>query len=397
MNILFVSYHYWPPHFGGELKIGIERFKTLVERGHSVTVLTAGVVDMPQQEIIDGILVKRSPILFDSRIGRGFRRLIFPIWSIFQMQKFEFDVLHHGGTGGINAFCNFLGMAIVNWSAHLKGAKTFIVHSLADTEKEMFSNHGIGKQLRNLNLKNIDSIVSVSPALHLGVKSFFPDSAKLIIPGVHDGVFLPLPKSEKDQFRFENQVSNNEIVFSFLGSVSKRKGFDLLLTSFLEMIDQFPNLRLWFIGPKGKMDNQNLVEEEINELIEPLENHQELVHFWGRIDDQKTLANIIGSSDIFVFPSRKEGFGIAPLEAMATGIPVIISRIPGVTDIANIEGQTGLYVEVNNLEELKTAMRRLAIDRQLREKMGKNAHQRIKENFGWQRHIDEWEKLYCRN
>jgi hypothetical protein len=61
MKILFVSYHYWPPHFGGELKISIERFESLVKRGHQVTALTSGVPGLPARETLNGIEIRRFP------------------------------------------------------------------------------------------------------------------------------------------------------------------------------------------------------------------------------------------------------------------------------------------------------------------------------------------------
>jgi hypothetical protein len=105
----------------------------------------------------------------DSRLARGVRRLVFPVWVASVMRNLEFDIVHHGGTGGVGVLSNFLGMSMVNNTAHRKGARTVIVHSLADTEEEMFSVRGLQRQIRNLYLKKTDAIVSVSPALHEGV------------------------------------------------------------------------------------------------------------------------------------------------------------------------------------------------------------------------------------
>jgi len=82
---------------------------------------------------------------------------------------------------------------------------------------------------------------------------------------------------------------------------------------------------------------------------------------------------------------------------MACGVPVIISQIPGITDQASIEGVTGRYIEVNNAEALRNAMIELGNGSELRQKMGKAARQRIVEQFGWEKHIDEWESLYTTN
>lgn len=394
MKILFISYNYWPPHFGGELKICIERFQSLINRGHTVTVLTSGVPDMPREEIVDWMTIKRSPIVHDSRAGRGFRRLYFPLWVFSQMKGLRVDIIHFGSMGSIGPVSNFLGMNLINLEAKLKGVKTVIVHNLADTEDEMFSNKGVIKKLRNLYLKRMDSIISVSPALHDAVRKFYPENARLITNCVRDDIFLPLNTPERDQFRKENGISDENLVFSFLGSVSKRKGFDLLLTAFRETQDYFPDGHLWVIGPKDVNENQNMVDEELKELIRSTETLHHKIKFWGRIENRSKLAKILSSSDIFVFPTRKEGMPLAPMEAMSAGVPLIISRIPGVTDLASIEGSTGLYIDVNDVEALKTAMIQLGTNATLRHSMGEAAHQRIKESFGWAKHINEWESLY---
>lgn len=395
MRIVFVTYHYWPPHFGGELKVSIERFESLVRRGYSVTVLTSGVPGLPGEEVINGIQVKRSPILHDSRFGRGLRRLAFPIWAWLQLRRMEFDILHFGGMGGIDPLTNRLGMDLLNNLTHRKGSRSVWVHCLADSEEIAFGEIGYSGKMRNKALGSVDTIVSVSPALHEGVERVFPGKSRLILYGIHDDLFTPLPDDKREKFRKENQVLKDEVVFSFLGSVGKRKGFDLLIRAFADAIRKHPNWRLWIIGPHNKQESQNFEDEGIEEMLVSLKGARERVHFWGRIDDRIEMATILGASDVFVFPSRKEGMGISPMEAMSCGVPVIISRIPGVTDQASIDGVTGSYIEVNNSEALKIAMIELGIDPALRKEMGKAARQRIAEQFGWKKHIDDWEAVYA--
>ncbi len=395
MRIVFVTYHYWPPHFGGELKVSIERFESLVRRGHSVTVLTSGVPGLPGEEVINGIQVKRSPILHDSRFGRGLRRLAFPIWAWLQMRRMEYDILHFGGMGGIDPLTNRFGMELLNNLTHRKGAQSVWVHCLADSEEVPFGGTGYEGIMRNKALQNIDAIVSVSPALHEGVQTFFPNKARLILNGIRNDVFAPMPNEEKNSFRHEHGIEDNQVVFSFMGTISQRKGFDLLSEAFIEIIKQNPSLRLWVIGPKSRNENQNVDENAVAELTSPLDLYPKAVKYWGRIDDRVEMAHILASSDVFVFPSRKEGMPLAPMEAMASGLPLIISRIPGVTDQIGVEGITGHYVDVNNAEALRTAMTELGNDPELRQKMGQAARQRVVEQFGWNKHINDWEALYA--
>jgi glycosyltransferase involved in cell wall biosynthesis len=85
---------------------------------------------------------------------------------------------------------------------------------------------------------------------------------------------------------------------------------------------------------------------------------------------------------------------ISPLEAMAVGLPLIISRIPGVTDLANIEGETGYYMPPGDLGDLKAAMLRLGSNESLRRRMGQRASEVIRGSFGWEQHVTKWMQLY---
>jgi glycosyltransferase involved in cell wall biosynthesis len=393
LKIAFVSYHYWPPHFGGELLLSIERFQSLVERGHRVDVFTSGIPGMPTEEIMDGLKIYRSPMIHDSRWGRGLRRILFPLWVRWKLKQYKPEIIHYGGVGGIGPINNWLGYELINRWAKLNNAKTVAVHSLADSNSEAFSQGGWWSFWRNRSFDGLNKIVSVSPLLDQGVKMVFPEKAELLTLGIRDDLFVPISDEKRYQIRDELEIANDEIVFSFLGTVNERKGFDLLLEAFSGLMQENLKTKLWVIGPYTKADNQNIAgSDEFYDDQSLVSNNR--IRFFGRIDDRNYLADLLASSDVFVFPSRREGFGLAPVEAMAAGVPVIVSRIEGVTDLANIDGETGLYVEVGDVIALLEAMRKLANDRELRERMGKAAYQRAVEHFGWQAHIDKWEALY---
>lgn len=393
MKIAFVSYFYWPPHFGGELLISIERFQSLVERGHEVHIFTSGVPGMTSEEIVDGLGIHRSPIVHDSRWGRGLRRILFPFWVRCKLQQYKPEIIHYGGVGGIGPINNWLGYALINRWAKLNDAKTVAVHSLADSNSEAFSQGGWWSFWRNRSFDGLNKIVSVSPLLDQGVKMVFPEKAELLTLGIRDDLFVPVPDEKRQQTRHTLEVANDEIVFSFLGTVNERKGFDLLLEAFSNLMLENSKIKMWVIGPYSKEESQNIVGSD-GFYYDKSINTNVRIRFLGRIDDRDYLADLLASSDVFVFPSRREGFGLAPVETMAAGVPVIVSRIGGVTDLANVDGETGFYIEVGDVSGLVEAMRKLANDRELRERMGKAAHKRAVEYFGWQEHIDKWEGLY---
>lgn len=395
MKILFISYTFWPPDFGGELLITIERFRSLVNKGYDVEVLTSGRPGFASVNIDDyGISVKRSPLVGHNQFGRFLRRIVFPIWCAYQIINNTFDILHYISIGAVDRFVSAASVWMITSVASLKGKPSITVHSLAEKEDQAFVYQGLERVLKNVTYARTRAIVSVSPALEQAVKACFPEKSRLVPNGVHNDLFVPLDHEERASFRKQKKVMDGEVVFSFLGTIGKRKGADLLASAFVELADDHPQWKLWIIGPKDLGQNRNLSQPEVNEIYDRLKRHANRVTYWGRIDDRSLLSKILASSDVFVFPSRKEGMPIAPLEAMSCEVPLIISRIPGVTDLANIDGETGLYITPGSLEELKSVMVKLGSDPELREKMGRAARKRIERDFSWSHHIDRWEQIY---
>jgi glycosyltransferase involved in cell wall biosynthesis len=90
------------------------------------------------------------------------------------------------------------------------------------------------------------------------------------------------------------------------------------------------------------------------------------------------------NANLFLFPSRDEGMPNAVLEAMASGLPVIATRIAGNEELV-IDGVTGALVPVENTEALEQALRRLLEDGNQRERMGRAGRERVDRDYAWQR------------
>ena len=393
MQILFVSYQYWPPDFGGELLASIERFQSLASRGCSVTVLTSGRPGFPAHEVQNGIDVQRSPLMGKNRFGRLLRRVVFIPWACWRVVLGHFDVLHFGSSGGIGPMSSAISTKVLLLLARLKGARTVIVHSLADSEESAFDTNGWKGFWRKASFSGFCRIVAVSPALYDALRAHFPNRVVLLPYGVRDDLFTRDIK-ERHRLRANEAVADGDVVFTFLGSVGRRKGFDLLAQAFAELAPDHPNWHLWVIGPYTREQNQNVDDYEAAQVRKPLESLGSKVKLWGRIDDRATLSKVLSAGDVFVFPSRKEGMPISPMEAMSVGLPLIIARIAGVTDVANIEGETGCYVSRDDLGALREAMNLLGSNEPLRLRMGQRAAEVIRESFGWEQHLRKWMKLY---
>ena len=94
------------------------------------------------------------------------------------------------------------------------------------------------------------------------------------------------------------------------------------------------------------------------------------------------LAPLYERAAVVAVPSHREGFGVACLEAMAHGRPVVASAVGGLLDLV-VDGETGLFVQPRDVSGLRAALERLLADAQLRQRLGEAGRERVREHFAW--------------
>ena len=188
------------------------------------------------------------------------------------------------------------------------------------------------------------------------------------ISGVDIERFCPKPNVRK-KIRMEMGVSDEVVVFLYVGRLKRDKGLIELSKAFLSISEELDNVALWFIGP-----DEDQIQGEI-ELI--ISKYSHTVKF---IPYTTTPENYMVSSDVFCLPSYREGFGSTIIEAAACEVPSIGSKIYGITDAIQ-NGKTGVLVEKGNVSELAVAMKRLSNDSIYRIKLGQMAKERVLEKF----------------
>ncbi len=129
------------------------------------------------------------------------------------------------------------------------------------------------------------------------------------------------------------------------------------------------------------------VERLVREL--GLQDH---VTFRGEMDD---LAGLYASSDVFLLPSESESFGLAALEAMACGVPVVASDVGGLPDVV-ADGETGFLAPVGDVEAMAEAAGRLLTNEVLWSRMSGLARERARTCFAVDRAVDRYEAVYRR-
>lgn len=201
------------------------------------------------------------------------------------------------------------------------------------------------------------------------------------IAGVDVNRFRPEPECRK-QVRAELNTAEDACVFLFVGRITKDKGVFDLVQAFTRVAHQNPRTELWLVGP----------DEEC--LVEQLQQRNQ--HGPGRmrwLGQTFQPERYMASADVLVLPSYREGFGSVVIEAAACGIPTIAYRIDGVID-AVLEERTGLLVQARKIDALAAAMLAVSLDPALREKMGRQALERVSTQFSSSAVTADWVAFY---
>jgi glycosyltransferase involved in cell wall biosynthesis len=200
--------------------------------------------------------------------------------------------------------------------------------------------------LVNFLVNKIDYFISVSnftKRRFLGWAKINVNKGFLLPNAIHPELYLPGPKSP---FLLKRYGLDNKKVIMTLGRLSPHerfKGFDEVMEVIPELMREVPDI-IYLIGGDGP--DRKRLEEKARNL--GLENR---IIFTGFVHEEEKAGHY-RLADVYVMPSRGEGFGIVFLEAMACGIPVIASKVDGSCE-AVLNGQIGILVDPSNAREIK--------------------------------------------
>lgn len=133
------------------------------------------------------------------------------------------------------------------------------------------------------------------------------------------------------------------------------------------------------------------LEDDLRSRVDDLKL-EERVKFLGFIP-HRDMPQYLHISDIFIRPSLSEGLGNSFLEAMAAGIPVIATPVGGIPDFL-IDGETGLFCEVNNPRSIIQKVEKLIKDKESREYIIRNAKSMVEEKYGWEKISGEMKGIF---
>jgi len=223
----------------------------------------------------------------------------------------------------------------------------------------------------------VRKLVSVSAGLARELESHFPAMAgriEVIPNGVDANTFRP-DAQVRDRVREELGIADDTMLAIFVGGTWEQKGLGFVV----EAIGALQNWQLVVIGDGDTGAYGHLAERA---------GARGRVHFMGKVEGP---AFYYAAADAFVFPTRYEAFSLVTLEAAASGLPLLVTRVSGAEDIVR-DGENGWFIE-RDAATIVPHLRALSDRPDLRQRLGEAARASV-QPFSSERVADEYERLF---
>jgi glycosyltransferase involved in cell wall biosynthesis len=376
MKVLMVTERYIPIWGGAENQLR-QLIPHLVRHGVEIEVVTRRWHEwMPSKDVVDTVVVRRLGVP-----GTGALSTIFFIVSLLFHLLFaarKVQVFHSHGAVKIGALCA-LAARITRKKNVAKIASAGRIPQLAGSKT--------GRLVIQLFLQS-DGIICMTDEIERELQeiSSSPDKLFRVCNAVDCERFTARSEVCRQEFLRQHGIKDTSILVVFCSRLVYGKGLDILLTSWPEVLKSHPLTCLIVIGSGN--DQQDSIETAMKQKV--VAEAIESVFFLGGTEEPEKY---LGIADIFVFPSRREGFPNALMEALATGLPTIASRIGGVVPLIE-EGKNGLLFESEDSRDLAEKINWLVDNVQLRTILGKQAREAMRSKYSFEEIAGQYAAYY---
>jgi glycosyltransferase involved in cell wall biosynthesis len=370
VNIIFVCDEYPPRPHGGIGTFVQTLARALCCKGHGVTVVCLGEADEESSD--DGIVVaglRRSRVRY---VGNLISRLRLYRWLAARVKSGEVDVVEAPDYMGPLPF-------------GLKGCPTVIRLHLSSTAICIKAGKKIPKGISFYERRTLSSNSN-----WIAVSRYSMDLTKDtfgVSPKRSAVVYYPLPPAPSLLPEAQSLPANYVL---YAGQMSYRKGALVLAEAARDVMHDWPDLHLVYVGGGISADGGRPISEHIRETVGPA--LAERVHFLGHLERERVLA-CMARARVFALPSRLETLGIVFLEAMALGVPVVCMKCPPGPEIVQ-DGVNGLLADPTSPKDVADKIRRLLDDPILASRLGRNGRRMVNERFSVERCVQETERFY---
>lgn len=216
-------------------------------------------------------------------------------------------------------------------------------------------------------ISRADHIMAVSEYTKKTIQEYYdlPDEKITVIPnGVDTTVFHPIEHFSQtvgyQTLRQDLKLGDRHPIILYVGSDHLRKNVVTAVQAFSQLQEKRPDALFIKVGEPGLSEGRRVLLDEIDRLS--LTNS---IRFIGNVSDER-LNELYNVADVFIYPSRFEGFGLPPLQAMAAGTPVVCSNA---TSLPEVVGEAALTHNPDDTDGFAKSLLSLTQDMELKKKM----------------------------
>jgi glycosyltransferase involved in cell wall biosynthesis len=205
--------------------------------------------------------------------------------------------------------------------------------------------------VQNSVLRHADGVIAISPEIREKLVAIGIDPLRIrsIPNGIDTQKFSPVGVGDRRKIRRKLALPTGKIIVTFTGRLAISKGVPMLIEIWPALQEKYPNTHLVLVGSDAATHDSCK-----SGILQQLQHHQ-LEGSVTLVGDVENVHEYLQASDLYVFPSEYEGFGLSMVEALACGLPAVVTSV-GVADELIQSGINGLLVPPKKDSELLMAM-----------------------------------------
>lgn len=353
MKIALLTWNYPPKKAGGTEIAAQSIARLLASRNHEILVITTRDAGQRKDSLEDGLRVNRVRALKPKFIKYAY----FCLQILLTLRGFRPDVIHAQAMWtGLPALMTkrLIGRPYLVWA---QGSDIYFPRQF----KGLIS---------RLVLRKANAVIALTEDMKREMQKVCSRDIFVIGNGVDAEKFGRLSKEEA---RNQMGIKKGEKAVIFVGSLVPVKGVRYLIEAMAIVRQANPATRLLIVGDGVEKHNLETLAYRLN-----LERN---VTFCGRLDNEE-VPKYLAASDVFVLPSLSEGFPVSIAEAMAAGLPVVTTRVRGLSELVG-DGKNGFLVNPENPAQLAEKLLLVLTNDALQAEMSSN-------NKAWAK-LNSWE------
>ena len=368
---------YFPPHYSGAAMQGIALAKRLRNRGHCIEFVTIRREGETFEGEHEGFKVWRISM------GRSKHQEFGFWWNFFCFmfkRRNNFSILHSHGAYYLNS--------TVGPISRLFGKKSIVKTSMAKNDLACLGERLSGK-IHLFFLEQVHAYIAISKELKDEfIELNFPEEKQFFLPnGVDTDRFKPVDSQEAIKKKVALNLDSFSTIALTVGVFDERKNIAWLINEWIENEGFGTGAILLAVGPQSREDEGGFFLHKIKKLARTRPDLVKVIGHTERIEDFFSIA------DFFVLPSTNEGMPNVVLEAMASGLPSVVTQVSGCHDLIE-EGVRGFFFPPNDVDGLIIALKKLCSSDI--SALGSNARAFVETNFSLNSLAEEYESLYLK-